>query len=123
MKVPFTKPTAEEEKKLVQDLADKIKKDMEDCDGDYLQYIKKHNRHTLSISLRNEQTGEVDWEDKSVTFYNEDNAISHLALCACLLEQLTQEENMDWGYKHTSKDVIDRIITPIVERLNGSCPI
>ena len=31
----------------------------EDCDGDWLQYIKKHNRHTLSISLRNEQTGEV----------------------------------------------------------------
>ena len=59
MKVPFTKPTSAEEKKLQQDLADKIKKDMEDCDGDWLQYIKKHNRHTLSISLRNEQTGEV----------------------------------------------------------------
>ena len=48
---------------------------MEECGGDYLEYAKKYNRHTLKITLLNEQVGEALWGDTETTFYNEDNAI------------------------------------------------
>ena len=60
---------------------------------DYVDYLKKHNRHTLKISLLNEQTDEEEWVGKSITFCNEDNAISHLALCSKFLELLCEEDN------------------------------
>ena len=100
-----------------------LQKNMEECGGDYVEYCRKHNRHTLKISLINERTGEEEFDGKSITFLNEDNAISHLALCSKFLELLCEEDNTNWGYKHTSADLVNRIVTPIVDRLNGSCPI
>ena len=90
---------------------------------EWIDYLRKYNRHTLKISLINERTGQEEFDGKSITFLNEDNAISHLALCSKFLELLCEEENTNWGYKHTSADLVNRIVTPLVDRLNGSCPI
>ena len=100
-------------------IAAKHKKDLEDCGGDYLTYLRKHNRHTLKVSLLNEQCNEELWEGNSITFFNEDNAISHLSVVSELLDLLTREENKSWGYKTTPQEVVDRIINPIKDRLVG----
>lgn len=92
---------------------------MEECGGDYLEYAKKYNRHTLKITLLNEQVGEALWGDTETTFYNEDNAISHLSIVSDFLELLTKEENRGWGFAHTEEELVDRIINPIKDRLLG----
>ena len=82
-----------------------------------IEYLKKHNRHTLKISLLNEQTGKEEWKGKAITFYNEDNAISHLGLLRSFFELLM--ENQEWGYKWTSEEVVNNILNPIKARLEG----
>tara|TARA_B100001250_G_C19775440_1_gene779304 strand:+ start:1346 stop:1675 length:330 start_codon:yes stop_codon:yes gene_type:complete len=86
---------------------------------DYVDYLKKHNRHTLKISLLNEQTDEEEWVGKSITFCNEDNALSHLDLLVTFYDLIMQEENRGWGYKHTSQELVERIINPIKAKLEG----
>jgi len=87
--------------------------------AELMEYIKKHNRHTLKISLINEQVGEEFWEGSSITFLNEDNAISHLWVLNQFLELLTKEENKRWGYTHTTDEVVNNIIDPIRSVLKG----
>ena len=96
-----------------------LQKRMEECGGDYLEYLRKYNRHTLSVSLTDEQIGKEIWGGKSITFMNEDNAISHLSLLSEFLGLLTKEENKCWGYKQTPQEVVERIINPIKDRLMG----
>lgn len=91
---------------------------MEEC-GTYQEYCRKYNRHTLRISLFDEQLNEEVFEGKAITFFNEDNAIAHLSLLCDLFSLLTREENKSWGYKHTSQDVVDRILNPIRDKLFG----
>ena len=56
-----------------------LRRQHEECGGDYLTWAKKYNRHTLKVCLINEQTGEESWcSGEAITFINEDNAISHL---------------------------------------------
>ena len=100
----------------------KIKKQIEEHNEsgeDPIEYLKKHNRHTLDITLTNEQVGKPCWSGSSITFFNEDNALSHLFLLNEFFELLTKEENKGWGYKHTSQELVDRIINPIKDRLVG----
>jgi len=87
--------------------------------AELMEYLKKHNRHTLKISLINEQVGEEVWEGSSITFYNEDNAINHLSVLNQFLELLTKEENRAWGYTHTTDEVVNTIIDPIRSVLKG----
>ena len=96
---------------------------MEECGGDILEYMRRNNRHTLKVSLFNEQVEREVWSGKEITFLNEDNAISHLEMVGYFLELLTREENMDWGYKQTSDALVDRIIEPIKAKLKGEVPI
>jgi len=87
--------------------------------AELMENLKKHNRHTLKISLINEQVGEEVWEGSSITFYNEDNAISHLSVLNQFLELLTKEENRMWGYTHTTDEVVNNIIDTIRSVLKG----
>ena len=96
-----------------------LQKRMDECGGDYVEYLRKYNRHTLRVSLLNEQLDKELWGGKSITFLNEDNAISHLTLLSEFLELLTKEENNGWGYKHTSQEGVESIINPIKDRLMG----
>ena len=66
-----------------------------------------------------EQLGEELWEGESITFLNEDNAISHLSLLSEFLRLLTKEENKGWGYEQTSQEIVERILNPIKDRLMG----
>ena len=86
---------------------------------DYIEYVKRNNRHTLKVSLLNEQVGEELWEGKEITFFNEDNAISHKSIIETFLTLLTREENRGWGYKHTDEELVERIINPIKQILEG----
>ncbi len=106
-------------KKQMEEYQAKVQKDLDDCGGDYLTYAKKHNRHTLKVSLLNEQCNRELWGGNSITFFNEDNAISHLSVVSELLDLLTREENKRWGYEQTPQEVVDRIINPIKDRLVG----
>jgi len=105
--------------KTTEELQAQLNQRIEECGGDILTYLKKYNRHTLKISLINEQVGEEVWEGTSITFYNEDNALSHMCILAKFLELLTQEENKSWGYEHTEKEVVENILNPIQDMLLG----
>ena len=96
-----------------------LQKRMDECGGDFFEYLRKYNRHTLSLSLMDEQLGEELWEGESITFLNEDNAISHLSLLSEFLRLLTKEENKGWGYEQTSQEIVERILNPIKDRLMG----
>ena len=102
-----------------QDLQAQYDKRMEECGGDLLEYQRRYNRHTLKLTLLNEQNGEEEWGDYSITFYNEDNAINHLSVVGKFMELLTKEENRDWGYAHTEQKVVDNILDPIKKILEG----
>ena len=82
----FSDELGAEEDKLLQKQLDKR---MEECGGDLKTYMERYNRHTLRISLVDEQVGEELWGDKSITFFNEDNAISHMGFLSDLLDLLT----------------------------------
>ena len=93
-------------------------KRMEECGNDYLKYIEKYNRHTLTISLVNEQTGESFIEDKSITFFNEDNSISHMNFLSEFFELLTDEENRFWGTGRSDKKLVERITNFVKKRVS-----
>ena len=80
-------------------------------------YENNPSKYTIEVSLLNEQTGNKEWGGKTVTFYNEDNAISHLGLLERFFELLL--ENTDWGYEGTSEEVVNNILNPIKARLEG----
>ena len=80
-------------------------------------YEQNPSKYTIEVSLLNEQTGNKEWGGKTVTFYNEDNAISHLGLLESFFELLL--ENKDWGYEWTSEEVLNKILNPIKARLEG----
>ena len=79
--------------------------------------INNPNKYTIEVSLLNERTGKKEWGGKTVTFYNEDNAISHLGILERFLELLL--ENKDWGYEWTSEEVVNNILNPIKAKLEG----
>ena len=93
-----------------------LQQQYEECGNDYLKW-EKYNRHTLKVSLLNEQTNRENFVGDEITFFNEDNAISHLGLVNEFLQLLAK--NKDWGYKHTSQEVVDAILNPIKDRLMG----
>ena len=95
-----------------------LRRQHEECGGDYLTWAKKYNRHTLKVCLINEQTGEERWcSGEAITFINEVNAISHLNVVGEFL--LLLAKNKKWGYKQTKQEVVDNILNPIKDRLVG----
>jgi hypothetical protein len=82
-----------------------------------LHYRK--NQHTLKLTLTDEQTGEEYWGDYEITFYNEDNAISHLNIVGDFMGLLAKEENRKWGFYHTTEEIVNNIIDPIKKKLRG----
>ena len=97
---------------------DLFKQRMEECGNDYLEYVRKYNRHTLKISLTNEQIGEEIWEGSEITFFNEDNAISHLGFLNELLEELSKEENRDWGTGCSNEALVERLTNFVREKVS-----
>ena len=95
-----------------------IQKRLEECGGDFLKYVEKYNRHTLKITLTNEQT-DTEVVASEITFFNQDNAFSHLGCLVKFLDLLTDEENKDWGYTHTSEELALRILMPMKNHLLG----
>ena len=106
----ITRETAEEK-------CERLKQVWEECDGDHLLFMQKTNAHTLKVSLMNEQVKEELFRGEEVTFFNEDNAVGHLRVVGEFLMLLAK--NQDWGYKHTSQEVVDAILNPIKDRLMG----
>jgi hypothetical protein len=94
-----------------------LQKQMEECGNDSSKWMEKYNRHTLKVSLLNEQCNKELWAGEEITFFNEDNAISHLSVVGEFLTLLAN--NTGWGYKHTSEETIDAILNPIRDRLMG----
>ena len=72
------------------------------------------NRYTIRISATNEQTGEV-WGERTITFYNEDNTISHIGILEDFFDLLL--ENNRWGTLGSNDDLVERIIKPIKDQL------
>ena len=99
-------------------LAQQYNKRMEECGGDFLEYQRRYNRHTLRISLTDEQVGKELWGDKEITFYNEDNAIGHLSFLSDLLDLLVQEENRWWGCGMSDDALVERITSFVKERVS-----
>ena len=104
------------EKPLTQEI---LNERLEECGGDWLEYLKKYNQHTLKLTLTDNQINEELWGDHEITFYNEDNAISHLGIVGEFMELLTKEENRTWGFTHAKQEVVDNILNPIKDRLMG----
>ena len=98
-------------------LVEQFNKRMEECGQDYGLYQRKYNRHTLRISLTNEQTGREEWGDSEVTFYNEDNAINHLGFLGDFLEFMTKEENRSWGLGYQDEGLVKRYTDFITEKV------
>ena len=88
------------------------------ANGDPIEYMMRFNRHTLRVSLTNEQVNKELWEGSDITFFNEDNAISHLTLINDLLELLTQEENKMWGTGMADNALVERITKFIVKKVS-----
>ena len=93
-------------------------KRMEVCGGDFHEYIERYNRHTLQVSLTDEQLNKQLWEGTEITFYNEDNAINHLGFVNDFLELLTQEENRMWGTGMADEVLVERIISFVRKRVS-----
>ena len=72
----------------------------------------------MRISLTDEQVGKELWGDKEITFYNEDNAISHLGLLSDFLDLLVQEENRWWGCGMSDDALVERITSFVRERVS-----
>ena len=104
------KLTREQIQKQSEQHAELFQKRMDECDGDYSKYIEKYNRHTLNVSLLNEQTNSENWEGSSITFFNQDNAIHHLSFVNDLLDFLIKDENKGWGTRRADKELVERAI-------------
>ena len=109
------------EKELEEGLT-KLKAQLEEHNGDWKSYIKQYNRHTLNIRLINGQSGEEEWVGKTVHFYNEDNAISHLDFLVDMLELLLEEENLYWGCGLAKEELVERITDFVRKRVSPPTP-
>ena len=98
-------------------LAKQFNDRMEKCGGDFKEYNRRYNRHTIRISLTNEQNGREEWGDYEVTFFNEDNAINHLGFLGDLLEFMTKEENRNWGLGLQDEGLVKRYTDFITEKV------
>ena len=108
----------ESNQKDIHFLQKQLDKRMEECGGDLMTYMERYNRHTLRISLTDEQVGRELWGDKSVTFFNEDNSISHMGFLSDLLDLLTQKENRMWGTGRSNKELVERITSFVRDRVS-----
>ena len=108
-------------KQTPEQMAKQHQKRMDECNGDFFEYLRRYNRHTLELTYTNEQLPIKDGKSvfKSITFLNQDNAFSHMSLVKEFISLITAEENKHWGYKQTSQELVDRIINPISDRLKG----
>ncbi len=106
-------------KEKAEAMAKKMQAQFDECGGDYIEWAKKYNQHTVKVSLVNEQVGKELWGNTSYTFINEDNAISHYSIVSELLDLLAKEENKGWGFKHTPAETVNNILNPIKDRLMG----
>ena len=104
--------------KQLEKTASLIQKRMDECDGDFTKYVEKYNRHTLKVSLTDEQVKKELWSGSEITFFNEDNAISHLTFVNDLLELLTEEKNRDWGTRKANTQLVDRITNFVRDRVS-----
>ena len=91
---------------------------LDDCGGDFKKYLEKYNRHTLKVSLINEQVNKEVWEGSDITFFNEDNAINHLSLLGDFLDFLTKDENKFWGTGRADEALVQRATDFIRERVS-----
>ena len=108
----------ESNQKDIHFLQKQLDKRMEECGGDLMTYMERYNRHTLRISLTDEQVGRELWGDKSVTFFNEDNSLSHVGFLSDLLDLLTQKENRMWGTGRSNKELVERITSFVKDRVS-----
>lgn len=115
----MTDKTQEEKKADYEAYMERIQKEVSEVktQEDFIEYLRRNNRHTLKVSLLNEQTGEEEWAGREITFLNEDNAISHLEILGKFYDLLL--ENKHWGYKQTTDEVVDNILNPIRKHLKG----
>ena len=100
-----------------EELQNSMDKKMEECGGDFMEYMRRYNRHTLKISLTDEQVGKELWGNKEITFYNEDNAISHLGFLSDFLDELLKEENNSWGTGLSNDALVERLTNFVRERV------
>ncbi len=109
-------------KRFTKSEIDKFNKEMERrievSGGDINEYMQRFNRHTLNVSLTDEQVNKQLWEGSEITFYNEDNAINHLSFVNDFLELLTQEENKMWGTGMADEELVERIISFVRKRVS-----
>ena len=113
--LPVFKRKTQQEQQNYQQL---FEERMKECGNDYLKYIEKYNRHTLTISLVDEQIGESFWKPRSVTFFNEDNSISHMSFLSDLLDLLTQKENRMWGTGSSDEELVERVTSFVRKRVS-----
>ena len=109
------------QKYLLDKFARQHERRMKECNGDFMTYLKKYNRHTIEFTYTNEQLPKREGKQvlSSYTFYNGDNCFSHMSLIKEFISLLMKEENKRWGYEQTDQELIDRIINPIKDRLSG----
>ena len=108
----------ESNQKDIHFLQKQLDKRMEECGGDLMTYMERYNRHTLRISLTDEQVGRELWGDKSVTFFNEDNSLSHMGFLSDLLDLLTQKENRMWGTGSSDEELVERVTSFVRKRVS-----
>ena len=106
----------------LEEQTEKLKMKMEECGGDFMEYMRRNNRHTLRISLTDEQVGKELWGDKEITFFNEDNAISHLGFLSDFLDELLKEENNSWGTGLSNDALVERLTNFVRERVAPPIP-
>ena len=91
---------------------------MEECGGNAVEYMRRYNRHRLKISITDEQVGKELWGNKSIEFFNEDNAINHMTFLSDLLDLLVQEENRMWGMSFADDALVERITSFVKKRVS-----
>ena len=99
-------------------LIEEMNRRIEIANGDPMEYITRFNRHTLNVSLTDEQANKQLWEGVEITFYNEDNAINHLSFVGDFLEVLTKEENRMWGTGTADEALVERLTSFVRKRVS-----
>ena len=99
-------------------LIEEMNRRIEIANGDPMEYIQRFNRHTLNVSLTDEQANKQRWEGVEITFYNEDNAINHLSFVGDFLEVLTKEENRMWGTGMADEALVERLTSFVRKRVS-----